>query len=338
MLNLDLVNQRVRHKGRASSIIRLARSHQIHCSLALLVVKNMRLLYSLSTLLLLRDDTVVVAAADNDGDGRRLKHHLRQQPTEGEKNLFSTASNTSSGRGSLLNLFGQSNVVGNTGEEEVVTAAAADSNSSSTPTATIANNNFKETRIINGDTVDPSTYPFYVQMTSPYICGGSLITPNIILTAQHCVEEDKTEYKWKFWDVYLKKFITYSSKNIIRHPGYNDWLENDIALVVMDSPILSAATTTDANGHQYWEPSGTYDWKNAPPMIGIQRYRSPSGCTSVTREEAYDMTTLEIIGYGVDETDKGVVDDLQMAEIHYVSNEECNDQYGSGWVTDDMMW
>jgi hypothetical protein len=207
--------------------------------------------------------------------------------------------------------------------------------SSSTITAT---NNFKETRIINGDTVHPSSYPFYVQMIKPYICGGSLITPNIILTAQHCVEEDKTTYHWKFWDVNLKTFKYYSSKNIVRHPGYNDWLENDIALIILDDPILPVATTSDANGHQYWELNGTYDWKNAPPIIGIQRYASPSGCTSVTREEAYDMTTFQIIGYGVDETDKGVVDDLQMAEIHYVSNEECNDQYGKGWVTKDMMW
>jgi len=213
-----------------------------------------------------------------------------------------------------------------------------DDSSSTTATATVTNNNFKETRIINGDTVHPSTYPFYVQMTSPYICGGSLITPNVILTAQHCVEEDKTTYYWKFWDVNLNKFKYYSSKNIIRHPGYNDWLENDIALVVLDNPILPVATTTDANEYQYWELNGTYDWNNAPPMIGIQRYASPSGCTSITREEAYDMTTFQIIGYGVDEEDKGVVDDLQMAEIHYVSNEECNNQYGTGWVTEDMMW
>ena len=315
------------HKGQTSSIIGLARSHQIHCSLALLVVKNMRLLCALPTLLLL--DAVVVAAADNDaGDGRRLKHHLRQQPKEGE-NLFTTADNTSSGRGSLLNLFGQSNVVGNTGEEEVVTAAA---DSKSSPA-----NSFKETRIVNGEEVDNEDFPFFVRLKFPVICGGSLITPNIILTAGHCTDEKK-EYEVEIWDGNSMKEYTISKNNLFRHPEYDgNTLDMDVALMKLDSPVVPVATTTDLNGHQHWQPSGTYNWVQHPPIIRLQRYLAPSGCTSYTQTEAIDITTLHLIGYGTDKAGGKLTDALHYADVHYVTNEECNGQYGKGWVTDNMM-
>lgn len=287
----------------------------------------MRLLCALPTLLLL--DAVVVAAADNDaGDGRRLKHHLRQQPAEGE-NLFTTAADsTSSGRGSLLNLFGQSNVVGNTGEEEVVTAAA---DSKSSPA-----NSFKETRIVNGEEVDNKDYPFFVRLKFPVICGGSLISPNIILTAGHCTE--KREYKVEIWDGNSMKEYIIKKDNLFRHPEYDGkTLDMDVALMKLDSPVVPVATTTDLNGHQYWKPSGTYKWEQRPPIIRLQRYLTPSGCTSYTQTEAIDITTLHLIGYGTDKAGGKLTDALHYADVHYVTNEECNGQYGKGWVTDNMM-
>jgi V8-like Glu-specific endopeptidase len=52
----------------------------------------------------------------------------------------------------------------------------------------------KQTRIVNGeDVVDPTRYPWFVQLrTAPdangvqRACGGSLIAPDIVLTAAHC--------------------------------------------------------------------------------------------------------------------------------------------------------
>ena len=47
-------------------------------------------------------------------------------------------------------------------------------------------------KIINGNDADDNEYPFMVRLLAygDHYCGASLIRPNIVLTAAHCVEED----------------------------------------------------------------------------------------------------------------------------------------------------
>ena len=47
-------------------------------------------------------------------------------------------------------------------------------------------------KIINGNDADAYEYPFMVRLLAygDHYCGGSLIRPNIVLTAAHCVEKD----------------------------------------------------------------------------------------------------------------------------------------------------
>ena len=46
--------------------------------------------------------------------------------------------------------------------------------------------------IINGDSADAYEYPFMVRLLigRSHNCGASLIRPNIVLTAAHCVDDD----------------------------------------------------------------------------------------------------------------------------------------------------
>jgi secreted trypsin-like serine protease len=50
-----------------------------------------------------------------------------------------------------------------------------------------------ETKIIGGETADEGEYQYYVQLfygTTSLLCGGSLIAPNVVLTAAHCFVDE----------------------------------------------------------------------------------------------------------------------------------------------------
>ncbi|KAL7428708.1 hypothetical protein ACHAXM_001383, partial [Skeletonema potamos] len=50
-----------------------------------------------------------------------------------------------------------------------------------------------------------------------------------------------------------------------------------------------------------------------------------------------DITTLLVIGHGTTSSGGNVSDKLLEADVHYIVNERCEEQYGKGSITDDMI-
>ena len=106
-------------------------------------------------------------------------------------------------------------------------------------------------RIIGGTIANPSRYPFYtlVKLYSSYgytgFCGGSLISPEVVLTAAHCVTDDfYPPTRIELW--VNSSSVKYSEYEYFRkatrwvvHPDWDQRTTlNDIALIFLDAPVV----------------------------------------------------------------------------------------------------
>ncbi|XP_018412946.1 PREDICTED: transmembrane protease serine 2 [Nanorana parkeri] len=104
-------------------------------------------------------------------------------------------------------------------------------------------------RIVGGTMAQSGDWPWQVslQISRSHVCGGSIITPEWILTAAHCVE-GKYAYPSQ-WSVYAGSTArsggsVYYVERIIAHPNYNtETKHNDIALMKLKTSITFTSTT-----------------------------------------------------------------------------------------------
>ncbi|KAG5865273.1 hypothetical protein JTB14_030288 [Gonioctena quinquepunctata] len=87
--------------------------------------------------------------------------------------------------------------------------------------------------------LNPSLDPNYL------MCGGSLITPNVVLTGAHCINRAKPadlSVRLGEWDTQTsRERLPYQERNVINIISRNDFdpgtLHNDVALLVLDQPV-----------------------------------------------------------------------------------------------------
>eukprot|EP00984_Skeletonema_dohrnii_P003063 scaffold1031_cov125-Skeletonema_dohrnii-CCMP3373.AAC.2 len=171
----------------------------------------------------------------------------------------------------------------------------------------------QQTRIVNGDIVAGKNgdYPFQVQVGG-WLCGGSLIAPDVVLTAAHCIIGGSPSHV-NIWDGSRKRMTPRTVQSAVMHPRYkSDRLSDDIALIKLSGPALAV----DAD----WDLVDNYDWGNHPPMIRLQRYQTPSGCTSLSQDQAEGITTMTVIGHGTVAYGGQMSGQLLEADLHYVQN------------------
>jgi len=190
--------------------------------------------------------------------------------------------------------------------------------------------NEAESRVFGGNDAKFQRYPYmahiYNKAGQPY-CAGTLVTPNYILSAAHCADDDSTPAYviiGKHSRLYYQKepgVERIDVKRVITHPDHrdgfdwiNDHLMNDIVLLE-----LKASS------------------RHTPVKLSFDANRLKAG------------TGLRVMGWGTTSYDRTRPEELQIADVDYIPNSVCEKSKGKirptstydktyeGYVTDDMM-
>jgi trypsin len=113
-----------------------------------------------------------------------------------------------------------------------------------------------QTRIIGGVPAETQRYPYAVslQYAGEHFCGGSLVAPDIVLSAGHCNGEYSIglgTYNVVVGRYDLNKGWIGESikvKKEVRHPGFDDFtVDNDFNIIQLNSPVTKTDVYVNLN-------------------------------------------------------------------------------------------
>lgn len=129
-----------------------------------------------------------------------------------------------------------------------------------------------DTRIVGGYVEDIKNIPYQVsiQWGNSHFCGGSLITPNTVLSAAHCFGKSYSASSLSLYSVKYGSNTTNSSlkaniESVIVHPSYNTTtLDYDLSLIILKSSVNLSDTVKTINISE----SNNYVWGSLAAVSG----------------------------------------------------------------------
>lgn len=174
-------------------------------------------------------------------------------------------------------------------------------------------------RIVGGQAAKKGVFPFMTHLSnreSVVRCGGTLISPRVVLTAAHCRETILDAARIGLHDsTHLYDSDVQERKVVLEkvHPRYdNITLESDFMLLLLDRPVFNHEPVTLFHGELDFTPG----------------------------------QELWALGWGVTDSGK-IANELQMVQLEYITNEQCRrssgfDEEGAfmtymDYIFDDML-
>lgn len=165
-----------------------------------------------------------------------------------------------------------------------------------------------KTAVVGGGTVPPGQYPWIVATSRG--CGGSLVAPDRVLTAGHCVEDLRVETLSLYVGARTRRRgslrydgIPVQAVDVATHPGYRSLTgggpANDVAVLELARPVEGIAPVQLA----------------APPDVGTYAAFSP----------------VTVLGWGVTRTDARarMARALRSGQLTALSDRSCSRVYGA---------
>merc|ERR1711887_392106 len=173
-------------------------------------------------------------------------------------------------------------------------------------------------RIVGGTEASPGEFPHQIALLrggvgGSLMCGGSLVAPDMVVTAGHCCDEQSASrlgvrvgnHKLHSDD---PDQMDIAVSQVIVHENYDDWtISNDICILALsDSPDLSS---------QYIDTISL-------PASG-EEYSAGSMCT--------------VTGWGTTSQGGSLAGTLQKVDVPVVSDDDCRGSYGQEDILDSMI-